>query len=123
MKSRINLLAISFGSIISGITAKSCQDYKIPVTITTENLIFGLPPFQDDFDVADYIDTISSRSAPESFFSGSVNETASYTIAARFCTPGRGEQASHKSTVLIATHGLNFDRRYATRWNYIIILS
>lgn len=99
--------ALSVGGVAAG---KLCQDYKIPITITTENEVFGLPRFQDNFDVADFIDTISSRTPPIDIFTGSVNETASYTIAATFCSPDRGALASHKSTVLIATHGLNYDR-------------
>lgn len=111
MRAYTILSASLIGKLVGGVAAKSCQEYKIPVTVTTENLVFGLPPFEDDFDVADYIDNISSRSASGSLFSGSVNETACYEISATFCTPGRGEPATHKSTVLIATHGLNFDRR------------
>jgi hypothetical protein len=110
MKSNINLLLLGLSASVA--LAKSCQDYKIPVTITSENLIYALSPFSDDFDVADFVDNFSSRTPPsDPYFSGAVNQTATYTIAATFCTPGRGENITHKDTVLIATHGLAYDRK------------
>ncbi|OAQ61842.1 alpha/beta-Hydrolase [Pochonia chlamydosporia 170] len=80
----------------------------------SEDLVYALPPFETDFDVADFVDNISSRSPPQSsmIFSGTRNVTATYTIAGTFCTPGPGHKNGKSQTVLIATHGLNFDRWY-----------
>ncbi|KAK3358291.1 Alpha/Beta hydrolase protein [Lasiosphaeria ovina] len=74
-------------------TQKTCNSYNIPVIVTSTNLVFGLPHFQTDFDVADFVDTITSRNVT----------TASSVIA-----PG----VQVKSTVLIATHGLGFEKTY-----------
>jgi len=99
----------------AGGSSKSCESFKIPVTVTSTNLIYAPPHFQTDFDVVDFVGTISSRSAPPPsvLFAGEVNQTAAYTISATFCKPGGGSGSSSgpaKNTVLIATHGLNFDR-------------
>ncbi|KAK0755705.1 hypothetical protein N5P37_011737 [Trichoderma harzianum] len=106
-------IALPIVLFVSGTWAKLCRSYTIPITITSANLVYGLPPLQDNFDVARLVDTITSRTPPTTPpFSGSTNVTANYTIAATFCSPGRGEVDPHKSTVIIATHGLNFDGSY-----------
>ncbi|KAK3389526.1 Alpha/Beta hydrolase protein [Podospora didyma] len=95
-------------------TAKTCTSYNIAVTVSTTNAIFGLPHFQTDLDVADFVNTLGSRDSETAMSVTSPmteNVTASYTIAATFCRPdGRG--AGKNSTVLIATHGLGFDKSY-----------
>ncbi|KAK4454242.1 Alpha/Beta hydrolase protein [Podospora aff. communis PSN243] len=94
--------------------SKICQDYTIPLTITSNNLAFGLPKFQNNFDVADFVDTITSRNALTAASVIAPNRqtlTANYSISATFCKPAIPPK-NHKHTVLIATHGLNFDRSY-----------
>jgi len=93
----------------------TCKNYTIPLTITSPNLAFALPTFRNNFDVADFIDTISSRNASTAASVVSTtrqNITASYKIFATLCQPASKKFRS--KTVLIATHGLNFDRTY---WN------
>lgn len=94
--------------------AKSCQDYKIPVTVTSENLVFG-PRFADNFDLVDFVTDLNSRTASTKFnpFTGRENQTGSYTISATFCSP-RDDDAPKKDTILLLSHGVNFDRSY---WN------
>lgn len=96
-------------------TSQTCKNYTIPLTITSPNLAFALPTFRNNFDVADFIDTISSRNASTAASVVSTtrqNITASYKIFATLCQPT--SKISRSKTVLIATHGLNFDRTY---WN------
>ncbi|KAK0620440.1 Alpha/Beta hydrolase protein [Immersiella caudata] len=91
---------------------KVCQDYTIPLKITSNNLAFNFPKFQNNFDVADFVDTITSRDATTAasvVSSKRQNVTANYSISATFCKPAK---QGKKNTVLIATHGLNFDRSY-----------
>ena len=103
-------LALVVGFSAANTWAKSCQFYDIPITVTSTNLVYGIPPFQDNFDIGGLVDTFTSRTPPTaSPFSGTTNVTANYTIAATFCSPGHGEANTHQSTVLIATHGLGFD--------------
>lgn len=101
-------------SLLAGqaLANKSCKKFKIPVTVDSTNLVYAAPHFKTNFDIADFIDTIGSRSAPDpsGAFSGTKNVTATYEIGATFCTPAKGHKDTHKDTVLIATHGLNFDR-------------
>jgi hypothetical protein len=95
----------------SALKTKTCKSFKIPVSVNSTELVYALPPFQSDFDVADFLATAGGRSAPDlsSLFSGTKNVSATYEIGATFCTPAQGK-GGHKDTVLIATHGLGFDR-------------
>lgn len=94
---------------------KTCRDFAIPVPVTSSNLKFGLAEFWDDFDVVDFVDTITSRDPAAA---GSVvapeRETvsATYEISGTICRPLIADKK--ENTLLIATHGLNFDRSY---WN------
>ncbi|KAK4174516.1 alpha/beta-hydrolase [Triangularia setosa] len=116
MRSTVLLAAASLLAAANAGVPKTCNDYKIPISFTSVNAVFGLDPFQTDFDVANFVTTIASRT-PE--ISGSVlspfslNVTETHTISATFCRPGHGKpDPKVENTVLIATHGLNFDRAY-----------
>lgn len=87
---------------------RNCYDVKMPVTVTSNNFIWGLPKFQNNFDVGNFVTEIVRRDAATSFvpFSGEARATASYTIAGAFCTPANGVVG----TVLVASHGLLMDR-------------
>ncbi|KAK0666498.1 alpha/beta-hydrolase [Cercophora samala] len=116
MRSAITLAAASLVGAASAGTPKTCNDYKIPVTVSSTNAVFGLDPFESDFDVADFVTTIASHT-PEVSASVlspfAVNVTETYTISATFCRPGHEKpDPKIENTVLIATHGLNFDRTY-----------
>jgi len=91
--------------------AKSCQSYKIPVTVTSTNVKYGLKELENDFDVDDYVLNITSRTADfGTIINGTETVTASYTIGATFCAPTSATASSHKDTVLLLSHGLGFDR-------------
>jgi hypothetical protein len=110
---------LSFAAFTSSIAfasaaSKVCQNYKIPLTVTSENFVYDLPHFADNYDVVDWVSNFGSRTASvgyQPFSSTSQNQTASYTISATFCAP-EDPKAAYKDTVLFATHGLNFDNRY-----------
>lgn len=88
-----------------------CQDYTIPVTVTSENRPWIGPRWTDNYGFTDFLALSATRvSAGVPIPVGNpVNQTASYSIAATFCTPERSGKQS--KTVLLATHGLGFDRR------------
>jgi hypothetical protein len=92
---------------------KSCVDYTIPVTVTSENFIWGLPKFKNNYDVADLFTNLGSRTAGTDFvpFNNILNQTASYEISGRFCTPVH-PTGGKEEIVLLASHGVNFDKRY-----------
>ncbi|KAK5164586.1 uncharacterized protein LTR77_009792 [Saxophila tyrrhenica] len=105
--------ALACGLALAG-PQKTCADYDISITVTSENLILGgLPEFEDNYDVADFLSNLGSRTAAVDFqpVSGIENQTTSYTISATVCSPV-DPKAKHRQTVLMATHGLNFDRKY-----------
>ncbi|EEA21881.1 hypothetical protein TMatcc_008695 [Talaromyces marneffei ATCC 18224] len=112
-------LTLSLATFTSSITfasaaTKVCQNYKIPLTVTSENFVYDMPYFADNYDVVDWISNFGSRTASvdyHPFSNTKQNQTASYTISATFCTP-KDPEAAYKDTVLFATHGLNFDNRY-----------
>ncbi|KAL8678865.1 MAG: hypothetical protein Q9186_004800 [Xanthomendoza sp. 1 TL-2023] len=95
----------------------SCTSYKIPVTITTESLIYNGSEFKDNFDVVEFT-TQFSRKSPYGgssivVFSGKMNVTETYEIAATFCSP-KTLTGGHEKSILLATHGFFHDGRY---WN------
>lgn len=109
-----SLAAFTSSIAFASATTKVCHDYKIPLTVTSENFVYDLPQFADNYDVVDWVSNFGSRTASvdfQPFSSTSQNQTASYTISATFCTP-KDPKAAYKDTVLFATHGLNFDKRY-----------
>ncbi|KAK7914084.1 hypothetical protein PG985_011787 [Apiospora marii] len=94
-----------------------CTDYQIPVTTQTEALVWDLPKFSNNFDVSAFILSLIRRTTgpdviPFKPFSGSNNVTGNYTIGATFCSPKNSSKSGHDETVLLATHGLGYDRRY-----------
>ncbi|KAH7121723.1 Alpha/Beta hydrolase protein [Dactylonectria estremocensis] len=90
-----------------------CWEYKVPVTVTSENLVFNFPDWKDDYALEGFLTSLTSR--PGAGFPspvvGTKNETASYTLAASFCTPKGGDK---KKTIILATHGIGQARSH---WN------
>ena len=89
----------------------SCTTYSIPITVSSTNNIFAYQ-FKDDFDLAQFNADLGTRDLAIGFrpISGQVNSTANYTIAGTFCTP-TNRKGGHEKTVLLASHGLGFERR------------
>lgn len=91
-----------------------CHDYTIPVTVASNNRPWNGPKWEDDYGFIDFLSSASTRlSAGVPFPLGDpVKQTATYDISATFCTPKK--QGENSKTVLLATHGLGFDRRHVT---------
>src|SRR5262249_7765321 len=95
-----------------------CTDYTITTTITAENSIYAYTKFRDNYDVAASLSNISQsfRQTPEAGsigfnpFSQAKNITGTYNLAATFCRP-KVEKSGKEKTVLVATHGVGYDRR------------
>ncbi|KAK4198394.1 alpha/beta-hydrolase [Triangularia verruculosa] len=116
MRSTSPLVVASLLGAANAGVPKTCSDYRIPISITSNNAVFGLRPFKSDFDVAEFVTTIASHT-PEISSSVlspfTVNATETFTISATFCRPGHEKpDPKRENTVLIATHGLNFDRTH-----------
>lgn len=90
----------------------NCLEFKVPVTITSENLVFNFPEWEDDYALQNFLTLVTTRDGADipSPVVGTKNETASYTIAASFCTP----KEYSKKTIILATHGIGQPR---THWN------
>ena len=84
----------------------------VPVTVTSENFIFNLTKFENNFDVVDLVTDFTREDANVTFHpvSGKQNVTATYNIAGTFCSPK--SPSGREKTVLLATHGIHYDRRY-----------
>ncbi|KAH7370902.1 Alpha/Beta hydrolase protein [Rhexocercosporidium sp. MPI-PUGE-AT-0058] len=90
---------------------KICKDYVLSVTVTSGNYVWGLPTLETDYDVTTFTANLSRWDANITFhpISGfSPNVTAGYKIAGTFCAPTKGDS----KTVLLASHGLGFNRNY-----------
>jgi len=62
--------------------------------------------------VVEFLTEIARKDSAEVFhpLSGVKNVTDTYEVAATFCTPKKTKGGKEK-TVLLATHGLGYDRR------------
>lgn len=89
-----------------------CRDYSIPVAVISENLQWTGPRWTDNYELVDFLTVAASRSSA-SFYGNATEESGSYTIGATFCAPKHG--GAKAKTVLVATHGLGYDRRFAPR--------
>lgn len=96
-----------------------CLDSIIPVTVTSKNRPWIAPKWKNNFEFIDFLSSASSR--PSAGFpapvGNPVKQTGSYKIGATFCTPQK--PGNHSDTVIVATHGLGFDRRYGFRFCYV----
>lgn len=90
-----------------------CQDYTIPVNVTSLNYPWTAPKWTDNFGFIDFASIATSRTDydSQSPIGVPVLETAGYSIDATFCTP-KGKPNTNAGKVLLASHGLGFDRRY-----------
>jgi len=88
-----------------------CTDYTVTETITYPALQWATTRFADNHDVVALLADLSSKdglSTPP--FGGKENTTKTFEIAGTFCKPV-SEKDGKETTVLVATHGLGFDRR------------
>lgn len=90
-----------------------CVEYQIPVTITSNNLVFNITKWDDDYALQDFLTAITTRPSAgyPGFVAGEKEETETFKIAASFCTP---KNTQKKKTVIIATHGIGQARSH---WN------
>ena len=91
-----------------------CRHHTIPVTVTSENYQWTGQRWTDDYELTDFLTVASSRPSAgiPPPYGNLTEETESYKIGATFCTPKRG--GTKAKTVLLATHGLTYDRRFST---------
>ncbi|KAH7356793.1 Alpha/Beta hydrolase protein [Rhexocercosporidium sp. MPI-PUGE-AT-0058] len=112
--SLISSITILFSGVLShstcsDIDTRTCQEYTIPVNVTSQVFIASYPRFKDNFDVVQFFTTLGSRSSLVPF-SGAKNVTAAYSIGATICSPCKSTRK--EKTLLLASHGLGYDRRY-----------
>ncbi|TRX94943.1 hypothetical protein FHL15_004028 [Xylaria flabelliformis] len=91
-----------------------CTEYRIPVTITSDNLVFNITQWRDDFALQDFLTTFTTRPSahyPAIKDGTTVTETFAYNIAATFCKP---KNLPKSKAVILATHGVGLARAH---WN------
>ena len=88
---------------------KSCQQYNLPITITSLNLKWAIDPINTNEEMAEYNFEVGRRDSATAFHPYTLPtapETATYTISGSFCQPSDGGNG----TLLLATHGGGYDR-------------
>jgi hypothetical protein len=91
----------------------NCVDYEIPITYSTLGIKF-IPTWSDNYALTDFV-TLAATRASANFsapLTAGASLTGKHTISATFCSPKSKNE--HSKTVLLASHGLGFDRNY---WN------
>lgn len=90
-----------------------CTDFDITKTVTSAQFGFAPPRFKDNYDVVGFLESVAS-SAKKPAFKPLVSPTKptikGYTVSATFCTPKH--KKGKETTVLVATSGLGYDKRY-----------
>ncbi|MCJ1400308.1 hypothetical protein MMC11_003513 [Xylographa trunciseda] len=96
-------------------TGAVCYNYTIPLAINAEFLVYDSSEWATNNDLTqatiEFVSRIPNKPSP--FTATPNNETTKYAIAATFCTP-ENTSAKHRNTIILASHGLGFDRSY---WN------
>ena len=88
----------------------SCFDYFIPLNITSAQYSFNATKWTDNDGLTQFvIENVGRDPGKVSPLSMPSNVTAQYSISATFCTP-KDSSSNKAKTVLLATHGLGFDR-------------
>jgi hypothetical protein len=93
-------------------TPRECQEYTIPVNVSATVFVPNFARIKDNFDVIDFGFSLARRDYKTAFvpFPGTRNVTVSYEISGTICSPV--QSAGKNKTLLLATHGLGYDRRY-----------
>jgi hypothetical protein len=89
-----------------------CTDYTVKEIITYSALQWATPPFTSNHDVVALLADLASKDglATPPFKNDTLDTTKTFEIAGTFCKP-ISENSGKEKTVLVATHGLGFDRR------------
>jgi hypothetical protein len=89
---------------------KQCKDHVLPITTTTKNYIWALPELSTNYDATALTTDLGRWDANVTFAPvvTAAEATATYEISGTFCAPSSGGSG----TVLLASHGFGFDRRY-----------
>ncbi|KAF2816638.1 alpha/beta-hydrolase [Mytilinidion resinicola] len=96
-----------------------CVDYTIKQDVTSTNYIWDLEKFTSNFDTIEFLTELARKDSKTVYHpvsSNPKNETKTYEVSATFCSPKKANYGKDK-IVLLATHGLGYDRRYwASAW-------
>jgi hypothetical protein len=116
LSSLVILFALNFAAGNPIASTKSCKDYKIPLTVSSLDYTWGLPPNENNYDVTTVTTNIARWDANVTLnpISGRSPVTIPYEISGTFCSPPGGGDG----TILIATHGFGFDRRSVLPANF-----
>ncbi|KAI9687994.1 MAG: hypothetical protein M1820_010356 [Bogoriella megaspora] len=90
-----------------------CTRYTVREEVASSDPVWGLPKFQDNYDVMSFLVNFSRKDSATAFhpISGYQNVTKTYEVAGTFCTPTSPKNGKEK-TVLLASHGIWYDGRY-----------
>ena len=86
-------------------SGKKCIDFKVPVTIKADSVIWDVPRVNNDIDVVDFVWALSEVSAPPIMdrVKGMKPVHGTFSISAHLCVPNKGRG----NILQIATHGGN----------------
>ena len=89
-----------------------CEEYSIPVAIETQAYTYNGTEWHNNYELVDFVTVQVGRigKTPRGLYAGPNNFSAGYDIGATFCSPKDTTKGKEK-TVLLATHGLWFERK------------
>lgn len=107
------LLLVSPDAVLIASGDARCQDHTFTVSVRSTDLVYALPELKDDFDVAELGFQVARRDLATAVtpFNGTIERNGTYEISGTFCAPRHASPDAREKTVLLASHGLHFDRR------------
>jgi hypothetical protein len=88
-----------------------CTNYTVNTTVSFTASHWAYPPFKNNYDVVAFLETLLDKNKTTfTSFDSNKTVTETYKIAGTFCRPKN--VTGNENTVLVATHGIGFDRRY-----------
>jgi hypothetical protein len=93
-----------------------CTEYTITQEVAAPVAVFDHAPFESNLDMSALLINATRTSTDGVTFgpvAGFQNVTRSYTISGTFCSPKEPKDGK-ETTVVVATHGVMYDRRYAS---------
>jgi len=92
---------------------RACQVFNIPVTVTSQNALYGTPDIVNNLDAVEYavhMDTWSTIPSVQRIVQN-VTVSGTFSISAQLCTPNTKSTTDKSHVLHIATPGFVFDKR------------
>lgn len=115
------LSASALALLVGSVTAKTCINQTVPVTISAREGVFNIAVPQTNLDATTFVQNMTQqgRNFTNVALAGYDTVSGTYNISTEYCVPGNGTPGSAgwgssgsgaQPTLQILTHGIGFDK-------------